>query len=43
MAEPVLRIDGLTIALPKGADRRHAVEEVSLSVEPREIVCLVGE
>ncbi len=43
MAEPVLRIEGLTIALPKGADRRHAVEEVSLVVEPRQIVCLVGE
>jgi peptide/nickel transport system ATP-binding protein len=43
MSEPVLRIDGLTIALPRGADRRHAVEEVSLAVEPREIVCLVGE
>src|ERR687898_3678408 len=40
---PVLRIEGLTIALPKGADRRHAVEEVSLAVEPRQIVCLVGE
>jgi peptide/nickel transport system ATP-binding protein len=43
MAAPVLRIDGLTIALPKGADRRHAVEDVSLVVEPRQIVCLVGE
>ena len=43
MAEPVLRIEGLTIALPQGADRRHAVEEVSLVVEPRQIVCLVGE
>src|ERR687892_2024307 len=40
---PVLRIEGLTIALPKGADRRHAVEDVSLVVEPRQIVCLVGE
>jgi peptide/nickel transport system ATP-binding protein len=40
---PVLRIEGLTIALPQGADRRHAVEEVSLVVEPRQIVCLVGE
>ena len=43
MTEPVLRIEALTIALPKGADRRHAVEEVSLAVEPRQIVCLVGE
>jgi peptide/nickel transport system ATP-binding protein len=43
MTGPVLRIEALTIALPKGADRRHAVEEVSLVVEPRQIVCLVGE
>jgi peptide/nickel transport system ATP-binding protein len=43
MAGPVLRIEGLTIALPRGADRRHAVEGVSLVVEPRQIVCLVGE
>jgi peptide/nickel transport system ATP-binding protein len=43
MTAPVLRIDSLTIALPKGADRRHAVEDVSLVVEPRQIVCLVGE
>jgi peptide/nickel transport system ATP-binding protein len=43
MTEPVLSIDRLTIALPAGADRRHAVEDVSLVVEPRQIVCLVGE
>jgi peptide/nickel transport system ATP-binding protein len=43
MTEAVLRIEGLTIALPKGADRRHAVEDLSLVVQPGEIVCLVGE
>jgi peptide/nickel transport system ATP-binding protein len=43
MAEPVLKIDRLTIALPKGADRAYAVEDASLVVEPRQIVCLVGE
>jgi peptide/nickel transport system ATP-binding protein len=42
-AAPALALEGLTIALPKGADRRYAVEEVSLTVAPREIVCLVGE
>ncbi|MBV8850944.1 MAG: ABC transporter ATP-binding protein [Methylobacteriaceae bacterium] len=41
--EPVLRITGLTIALPPNADRRHAVEDVSFSVAAGEIVCIVGE
>jgi len=40
---PVLEIDDLTIKLPKGADRAHAIENVSISVHRREIVCLVGE
>ena len=39
----VLQIEGLSVALPKGADRRYAVEEVSLSVRSGEILCLVGE
>ncbi|MGH6895693.1 MAG: ABC transporter ATP-binding protein [Geminicoccaceae bacterium] len=39
----VLAIRGLSVALPKGADRRYAVEDVSLAVRPREILCLVGE
>jgi peptide/nickel transport system ATP-binding protein len=38
-----LQIEGLSVALPKGADRRYAVEEVSLAVHAREILCLVGE
>jgi peptide/nickel transport system ATP-binding protein len=40
---PVLAIHGLTIKLPKGGDRAHAVEDVSLDVRPGEIVCVVGE
>ncbi len=43
LAAPVLAIEGLSVQLPKGADRPHAVEGVSLSVRPREILCLVGE
>ena len=39
----VLQIEGLSVALPKGADRRYAVEAVSLAVRSREILCLVGE
>ncbi|MBN9441520.1 ABC transporter ATP-binding protein [Bosea sp. (in: a-proteobacteria)] len=40
---PVLEVSGLTIALPGGGDRPHAVEDVSLSVGRGEIVCVVGE
>jgi peptide/nickel transport system ATP-binding protein len=39
----VLDIQGLSVALPRGADRRFAVEDVSLAVRSREILCLVGE
>jgi len=40
---PILEIAGLTIGLPPGADRAHAVQGVNLAVAPNEIVCLVGE
>ncbi|RDB42994.1 ABC transporter ATP-binding protein [Halomonas sp. DQ26W] len=43
MSEPVLSIRGLTLALPKGADRAYAVEDVSYDVERGEIMCVVGE
>ena len=39
----VLEIRALSIALPRGADRAHAVSDVSLTVGRGEIVCLVGE
>ena len=39
----VLQIEGLSVALPKGADRRYAVEAVNLAVRSREILCLVGK
>ncbi|GHE22067.1 ABC transporter ATP-binding protein [Halomonas urumqiensis] len=41
--DPVLSIRGLTIALPKGADRDFAVEDVSYDVARGEIMCVVGE
>ena len=40
---PVLSIDGLSVTLPKGSDRPHAIDNVSLRVETGEIVCVVGE
>src|SRR3954469_23967217 len=44
MAEkPVLDVQGLTVRLPRGADRLNAVENVSFAVGPGEIVCVVGE
>jgi peptide/nickel transport system ATP-binding protein len=42
-ARPVIEICGLSVALPRGADRRYAVENVSLTARSREILCLVGE
>jgi len=42
-AAPVLAIKGLTVGLPRGADRPHAIEDISLRVDPGEIVCVVGE
>ena len=41
--QSVLDIRGLTISLPRGADRPYAVEDVSFHVAPNEIVCVVGE
>jgi peptide/nickel transport system ATP-binding protein len=43
MTEPLLTIENLSLALPAGADRAYAVDNVSLAVEADEIVCLVGE
>jgi len=39
----VLEVQGLTVRLPKGADRANAVENVSFAVAPGEILCVVGE
>ena len=34
MSAPILDVDGLTIALPRGGDRPHAVAGVSFQVNP---------
>ena len=39
----VLKIDGLTVDLPRSGDRPHAVEDLSFTVKRGEIVCIVGE
>src|SRR5207302_5400002 len=41
--KPVLEVQGLTVRLPRGADRRLAVENISFAVRPGEITCMVGE
>ncbi len=41
--QPVLDIRGLSVTLPKGADRKFAIEDISLNVGRGEIVCVVGE
>jgi peptide/nickel transport system ATP-binding protein len=42
-SQPILSIEGLTVALPQGLDRSHAVDDVSVDVHRRQVVCLVGE
>ncbi len=43
MSEPIVDIRGLTLALPEGADRAHAVEGLDLQIRPGRITCVVGE
>ena len=43
MSTAVLRIQGLSVALPAGGDRPHAVHEVSLQIEAGRTLCVVGE
>ena len=47
MSEPVsqklLDIRNLSILLPDGADRRFAVEDISIDLNPGETLCIVGE
>jgi len=42
-ANLVLSVNGLTIDLPRSADRAHAVRDISFEVNQGEIVCLLGE
>ena len=39
----LLSIQNLTIDLPAGGDRPHALQQVNLDLHPGEIVCVVGE
>lgn len=39
----LLRVENLTVALPQGSDRAHAVKDVSFDLRAGEILCIVGE
>ncbi|PZU93624.1 MAG: microcin ABC transporter ATP-binding protein [Chelatococcus sp.] len=39
----ILTLEALSVRLPAGADRPHAMKDVSFSVSSGEIVCVVGE
>lgn len=41
--QQVLRVENLSIELPAGADRSHAVQGISLDVRKGEILCVIGE
>ncbi len=40
---PILSLNGLSVRLPRNADREHAIVDVSLALAPNEILCVVGE
>jgi peptide/nickel transport system ATP-binding protein len=41
--EAALSVRGLTVSLPKGMERAHAVEDISFDLEPGQILCVIGE
>jgi len=43
MAAPILSIQNLSVALPAGGDRVHAVHNISLQIEPGQTLCVMGE
>jgi len=40
---PLLSVQNITVALPKGSDRPHAVRGVSFDLNQGEILCIAGE
>ncbi|KMO42520.1 microcin ABC transporter ATP-binding protein [Methylobacterium tarhaniae] len=43
MSDTLLSVQTLSVRLPPGADRSHALADVSLSLAANEILCVVGE
>ena len=42
-ADPVLEVRDLTVRLPRGMERPHAIEDVSFAIAAGEVLCIVGE
>jgi peptide/nickel transport system ATP-binding protein len=42
-ADTALSVRGLTVGLPKGMERTHAVEDVSFDLKRGQILCIIGE
>ncbi|UHD45980.1 ABC transporter ATP-binding protein [Aureimonas altamirensis] len=40
---PALSVSALTIDLPEGMERRHAVEDITFDLQAGQILCIVGE
>ncbi|MEA2960390.1 MAG: peptide/nickel transport system ATP-binding protein ddpF [Alphaproteobacteria bacterium] len=43
VSRAILTVEALSVRLPPGADRPHALSDVSLSIAANEILCVVGE
>ena len=43
IADAILSLEHLGVSLPRGADRPHALSDVSLAIASDEILCVVGE
>jgi len=43
MTGPLVDIRNLHVSLPEGADRPYAVEDLSMTLNAGEIICVVGE
>ncbi len=41
--EPILSVRNLTVSLPRGMERQHAVRDVSFELRKGEILCVIGE
>ena len=43
MTPEILKVEGLTVALPASGQRAHAVEDIGFGLRPGETLCMVGE
>ena len=41
--DAALSVRGLTVDLPKGMERAHAVENISFDLKRGQILCIIGE